>query len=60
MIFGVVLFVGFTAILISVSFSLTAREIAKHEALTVGEYEKVMAEIQKLSTKVDKLLEKKT
>jgi voltage-gated potassium channel len=60
MIFGVVFFVGFTAILISIIFSLTAKEIAENEALTVREYEKVMAEIRKLSAKLDKFLEKQT
>ncbi len=55
MIFGVAFFVGFTAILMSILFSMTAKEISESESLTLREYEKVMHAINELSAKIDKL-----
>lgn len=58
MVFGVMSFVGFTAILVSVTFALTAREIAETEALTQREYEVVLQRLEDLSKKIQALTDR--
>jgi voltage-gated potassium channel len=55
MVVGVVLFVGFTAILISMISALAAKEIVENETITAREYQNLMHELKKLSEKIEKL-----
>ena len=52
---GVALYVGATALFVTVFFAQTREEIIESERLTLSEYKDVMAELSRVTAKLDRL-----